>query len=394
MACRRRVLQLSALMFSGLASNAGAAAASDAASTVVVLANETVPGSMAVARHYLEARGIPAENLVALPMPISETVTWQQFVAEVWEPLRQRLVDGDWIAAEAPAGRDDLGRLRREISGNRIGYLVICRGVPLRIADDPSLGERILRASLREELRRNDASVDGELALLAWSAPPASGPVVNPAYRIRDRNRNEWSRVVRVSRLDGPSDEIAMRIVDDSIAAEREGLDGRAYIDTGGPHPDGDLWLRDAAATLEARGVSTHVDRESPVFPADFPLENAAIYLGWYSGNVEGALAREGFRFRPGAIAMHIHSYSAETLRSPDARWAGPLVAHGAAATTGNVNEPFLEFTHRPDLLVEALLRGERWGDAVTYALPAFGWQAVAIGDPLYRPFGLSPSGL
>ena len=49
--------------------------------------------------------------------------------------------------------------------------------------------------------------------------------------------------------------------------------------------------------------------------------------------------------------------------------------------------EPFLPFTHRPNLLLRALSQGKNFGDAVYYALPALSWQAVAIGDPLYRPF-------
>jgi hypothetical protein len=56
-------------------------------------------------------------------------------------------------------------------------------------------------------------------------------------------------------------------------------------------------------------------------------------------------------------------------------------------ATVGNVFEPYLEFTHRPNLLLRALSEGRNFGDAVYYALSALSWQAVAIGDPLYRPF-------
>jgi len=47
---------------------------------------------------------------------------------------------------------------------------------------------------------------------------------------------------------------------------------------------------------------------------------------------------------------------------------------------------------HRPHLLLRALARGHNFGDAVYYALPALSWQGVAIGDPLYRPFGKKDS--
>jgi hypothetical protein len=54
------------------------------------------------------------------------------------------------------------------------------------------------------------------------------------------------------------------------------------------------------------------------------------------------------------------------------------------------VFEPYLQLTHRPDLLLRALLRGDNFGDAVVYAQPALSWHTIAIGDPLYRPFAVS----
>ena len=66
-------------------------------------------------------------------------------------------------------------------------------------------------------------------------------------------------------------------------------------------------------------------------------------------------------------------------------------MALGVTATLGTVFEPYLQFTHRPSLFLRALSRGKNFGDAVYYALPALSWQAVAIGDPLYRPFKVKP---
>ena len=39
---------------------------------------------------------------------------------------------------------------------------------------------------------------------------------------------------------------------------------------------------------------------------------------------------------------------------------------------------------------MRALSRGQTLGEAAYYALPALSWQAVVIGDPLYRPFLVS----
>jgi hypothetical protein len=100
-------------------------------------------------------------------------------------------------------------------------------------------------------------------------------------------------------------------------------------------------------------------------------------------------MARRGFEFPPGAVALHIHSFSARTLRSATEGWCGPLVARGVTATFGNVFEPFLELTLRPDLLLHALREGKTLGDAAFYAEPALSWQCIVVGDPLYRPFAV-----
>jgi hypothetical protein len=101
-------------------------------------------------------------------------------------------------------------------------------------------------------------------------------------------------------------------------------------------------------------------------------------------------MALPGFRFPPGAIALHIHSFSASTLRTSNRGWAGPLVARGVTATVGNVFEPYLQFTHRPNLFLRALARGATLVDAAYFSLQVLSWQAIVIGDPLYRPFAVS----
>jgi hypothetical protein len=97
-----------------------------------------------------------------------------------------------------------------------------------------------------------------------------------------------------------------------------------------------------------------------------------------------------GYQFPPGAIALHIHSFSAGTLRSPHIGWSAPLIARGVTATVGNVFEPYLTLTHHPEMLLRALARGATLGEAAYYSLSALSWQAILIGDPLYRPFAVS----
>jgi len=143
------------------------------------------------------------------------------------------------------------------------------------------------------------------------------------------------------------------------------------------------------ANDLEAAGFSADIDRDPNTLPPWVRFDAPVLYFGWYTQDVNGPFTLPGFRFPPGAIALHIHSFSAQTLRSDSVSWCGPFIARGVTATVGNVWEPYLQFTHRPDLLMAALLNGLDWVDAVYCSLPELSWAPVAIGDPLYRPFAV-----
>ncbi|HYC72007.1 MAG TPA: TIGR03790 family protein [Opitutaceae bacterium] len=365
---------------------ARAAAPDDLAARVVIVANARQPESVSLARHYAAGRGIPHENIVALPMPDAESVTWRQFVDQVHQPLQDELVRRSWIEATRSELRDGFGRRRATFHGHHMAFLVVCRGVPLRIHHDPGMAEPRVRVPA-PQFRSNQAAVDGELALLAWANPPALGFVPNPLFG-KDRPTDvELRQVVRVARLDGPSWEDARQLVDSALAGERAGPAGRYYVDLRGPHADGDRWLEQARRQLDERGFDGDVESTGATFAADARFDAPVWYLGWYAGDLNGPFRRASFRFPPGAVALHIHSFSAATLHSRESGWTGPLVARGVTATVGNVFEPYLQLTHRPDLLVRGLLAGRTFGEAAYEALPALGWQATAVGDPLFRPW-------
>lgn len=354
---------------------------------VVILANSADPDSLRVARHYAAARAVPEENIVALPLSLAEGITWREFVTTLWDPLLTALVRAKWIDAIAMALTDPVGRTKYAPHGHRIAALVVCRGVPLRIAHDQSLYVDAPPFTARGEFRTNAGAVDSELSLLPLPNYAINAFLPNPLYWNDRPNAYQLGQIVRVSRLDGPTVEDALALIDNAIAAERTGVLGRAYIDVGnGPDPLGDVWFEDAGKKLRALHFDTAVDRVAAVMPETARMDAPAFYFGWYSGTVNGPVALPGFRFPPGAIALHLHSFSASTVRSATSGWTGPLIAHGATATVGNVHEPYLHFTHRPDLFVHALVRGDTLVEAAYYALQALSWQPVLIGDPLYRP--------
>jgi hypothetical protein len=79
------------------------------------------------------------------------------------------------------------------------------------VLPDPDLTEPGLE-SLADALRRNEAAVDTELAVLPQfqRAPRLTGPLPNPGYGAT--NRPSWDRhrgLLLVARLDGPDVQVA-----------------------------------------------------------------------------------------------------------------------------------------------------------------------------------------
>ena len=360
------------------------------AARVIIVVNHDDPDSLRIGRHYAEIRGVPAANLIALKMPLKEAITWREFIATIWQPLLEQLVAAHWIDATPMALTDSIGRRKYAPREHRIAAMVVCRGVPLKIANEPQFVTEVWPFTQRAEFRTNAGAVDAELALLAQPNYSITGFVPNPLFQNDRPTPFELGRVVKVARLDGPTAADANALVDRAVAAERTGLIGRAYVDIANRDKVGDAWLESAAAQLAALGFDTSVDRDAATMPVTARIDAPALYFGWYAGEIAGPFTLPGFRFPPGAIALHIHSYSAASLRVPAGGWTGALVARGVTATVGNVYEPYLAFTHRPDLLLRALARGQTLADAACYSLQALSWQAILVGDPLYRPFAVS----
>ncbi|MEI6861482.1 MAG: TIGR03790 family protein [Verrucomicrobiota bacterium] len=387
----RRFLVLGCSLVLATGTRGADAPADTLASRVVILANSADADSVALAHYYAEKRGVPVENIIALKLPATEIITREEFDTQLYQPFQDELIRLKWLdglPARAAAGVVPNARSRYAILGNRISYLVVCRGVPLIVGGNDAPDDNPQFTARNSQLRQTAAAVDSELALLPRSGWPITAFVANPVFN-RDRPASLLTQqIVKVGRLDGPTLADARGLVDHALAAEATGLVGRGYIDIGGPHAEGDKWLEETARELAALGFDRDVDRANPAtFAPESRFDAPALYFGWYSATVNGPFVREDFRFPPGAVALHIFSFSASTLRDPKRAWSPALVARGVTATFGNVSEPFLQFTHQPQLILRSLARGDTLGDAAAYAIPYFSWMGVLIGDPLYRPF-------
>ena len=350
----------------------------DAAKDTVVVYNTALEISSEIALEYIRARGIPADNLIGLACSTEETIGRDEFEESIRNPLRAEFAAKGWWSrgkAGDPAA-----------AGNRKRILALVHGIPLRIAP-PSEGAG------DGQIATTAASVDSDLALLGARNPSYASAMSNP-YFGQDMRFLDFPDpdLLLVARLDGPDPETARRLFHDALAAEKSGLWGMAYIDLANDdrpgYARGDHWLKDASKFLRDAGIPVVTDRHQTRFPINYPLRDPILYLGWYTQNCDGPFLNPAFEFPTGAIAVHIHSYSASTLRDPDNCWTSPLLKRGAAASLGNVWEPFLSNTTNLDVFADRLLKGYTLAESAAMATPAISWMTVVVGDPLYRPFG------
>lgn len=386
-----------ALLAWGLALSAAASATRDAAATLV-LYNTKSPDAQQLAEYYARARQIPAGQVVGIECLDAEEISREEYKRTIEAPLCYLFEKKGWW--EIRTNLDG----QKEVIRSRVRYLALIRGMPLKIRTTVKPPEPGTPASTPDPRdtnaidSRDEASVDSELAAMGAFRDSPFGVTPNPYFRrftpILDSET--VNGLLLVSRLDAASTADVKRLIDDSIYAEKNGLCGWAYIDRRsipqGGYREGDDWLQNAATECWNDGVPVILDNMPGVMPAGFPVTEAALYLGWYAENISGALASPETVFQRGAVAVHIHSFSAATLRDPSARWCSPLIARGAAATLGNVYEPYLTLTAHLDTFNERLLKGFTLAESAYMSTRALSWMNVVIGDPLYRPFAVFQS--
>src|SRR5688572_25382092 len=126
--CFRALLVCTALL-AACAAHAGA----QSSANVLVVANDALPASLEIAEYYVQRRHVPAGQLLKIRVTVADQVSRAEFERAIQNPIAA------WIA--------------RQGAQDRILYIVLTKGVPLRIAGTGGRPGTI-------------ASVDSELALL------------------------------------------------------------------------------------------------------------------------------------------------------------------------------------------------------------------------------------
>ena len=385
---------------------------------ILVLANRNAARSVGLAKYYMERRGIPEKNLLALWVTDKEWCEREDYEKRVAAPVREHLKERDskreircilvfygFPLKVAPPGmteteKEEASSLqkRQEALKDRTGKLKSGESEEAKETEKELEGIRRRISILRKEDQA--ASLDSEISLALMENYGLSGWIPNPffaGYKARDLAKNR-EKVMIVSRLDGPTEGSVRRVIDESMETETRGLTGKAYFDARWPRPPEekdnktdmgygfyDRSIHRAADLVKKSGRLPVVvnDRQEVFQPGECP--DAALYCGWYS------LAKyvDAFKWRPGSVGYHIASSECRTLKQKESQvWCKRMLEEGIAATTGPVGEPYVQAFPVPGIFFEFLLDGS-WTLAECYALsqPFWSWQMVLIGDPLYRPF-------
>jgi uncharacterized protein (TIGR03790 family) len=351
---------------------------------VLVVANDAVPGSIRIAERYVERRNVPAEQLLRLQTVTTDEISRLDFDRSIQAPI------ASWIGAHQ--------------AHDRIFYIVLTKGIPLRIAGTAGRSGTM-------------SSVDSELTLLyrrmtgAFAGP--NGSIENPYFLGKGeigsavRFSHAAQDIFLVTRLDGFTVEDALALIDRAAAPASAGrvlLDQRAGLDD---VPNG--WLSAAAKALEAGGFGDRVTFEGTSRVLDHEKQVLGYY-SWGSNDPAHTMRRLDMEFVPGAIAGMFLSSDARTFSEPPAAWkpgswqgsqmffagspqslTGDLIRGGITGVAGQVAEPYLDSSIRPDILFPAYLSGFNLAEAFYMAMPALSWQTVIIGDPLCAPFARAP---
>jgi uncharacterized protein (TIGR03790 family) len=379
---------------------------------ILIIANSDIDASVRTARYYSAKRNVPPDNLLAIPLgnTLNDAISRANYEKLLAEPIRNKLSDPNFAGKircllttyGVPIKITGRGRLKNyedklpELE-KRIEYekdrleqlkLALITDSAEQIKDTKIKLDRLQSTMDRINGKETNASVDSELSMVLFSN--------YELYRWQPnslKDSSDWdNKTLMVSRLDGPSESIAIGLVDKAVSAERTGLNGTAYIDARGiandknPYAFGhyDQSLRDLAALIRLRtNLSVKEENTSRLFePNECP--RTAIYCGWYS------LKKyiDSFTFVGGAIGYHISSWEAIDLRDPNStEWCPAMLKHGITATLGAVSEPYLHAFPEPNAFFAELINGSCLAEAYYRTNPFNSWQLVLIGDPLYRPF-------
>ena len=363
---------------------------------ILIIANSDIASSVELAKYYCSKRSVPAENILTLPLgaTLVDNISRQDYEDRLVAPIHVKLSSREFAGkircllttygvpfrvqgrGIVEGSEKKLKKLQKQLEKQKINLKKLQQDSPDNLAQKKKqINNKItqIQSAINPIIgKETNASVDSELSMLLFDE--------YELYRWQPNklryNMPFWDyKSLMVCRLDGPSYKIARSLIDKAMVAERNGLKGNAYIDSGysitrknKPLFDKyDKSLRDLVVSIMAMTkFPVKRERTEKLFePGSCP--NTALYCGWYS--LEKYV--DAFDFVDGAIGYHISSLEAVSLRDPNSlQWCPAMLRDGITATLGAVAEPYLESFPEPDRFFNNLFEGQTLVKAYYHAKP------------------------
>ena len=278
--------------------------ADDPAKGMVIVYNVEDPDSRPLADYYALKRGVPTSRICEIDVRASETITRAEYNQKIRDPISQFLVRKELIHQEPKTIFDSiLGKIPGlETISAKVSCIVLMYGVPLRIDSDPNLAERVPETT-KKEFRRNEASVESELATLPTPGAPITGFLRNPFFESASVHFGPPlnNAMLLVGRLDGPDPATVRRMIDDALTAERYGVHGRAYFDWRDTqdrgYVEGDDWIRGAYHACRDAGYECDYDDRPETFRSGLSHDRRRDLRGLVRAQRVRAVCPPGFSF-------------------------------------------------------------------------------------------------
>ncbi|MGQ0553449.1 MAG: TIGR03790 family protein [Planctomycetota bacterium] len=356
-----------------------------------------VPDSTEVAQYYALRRGVPAGNLLGLPLTPAGTnyssAQWPLFLSELRDPLLA------WLAANGP---------------DSVDTLLFCYGVPYQV-DVPSLGARSVDNALCVPYSLGTVGVPAFQNFKFNNPAREPSPHVPPDIGHFDHALYDFSGqpLYQHCRLDGLSAEHSKALVDRAAYGQRhiraDGYSGFGYVDTRfGHYSDAQLlvgypfsystyeladlsmaygkyFVQQSPFPLRWEPWETEIGEAGALFSDGFTAtyaDSALFYGGWYNF----AKYQHAWEWKTGAFACDLNSNSAQGLRAAGTvSFLCQAFQENLTAGAGVIAEPYLNGHNRPDVVLAYMLDGFPWAEAAMVSEPAIKWMGLHVGDPLHR---------
>jgi len=324
------------------------------ATNVVVIATRRSPDSVSIAQYYAEKRKLPRTHVFIIDCVPQEETPLVEYRDTIEKPVM------------------DLLRLRG--LEQSVDYLVLTRGIPLRIREggfsvDCALMCAPLKRPFREQLSESH---------------------LNPYFGKTEQFSRRKYGFYLATRLDGYTMQHIRTLVDNALNAKR--AKGVFLLDID-PKRSGDGYrlvnegMRAAAKLLRQRGFEVILDEDEAFVGA---VRDIMGYYSWGSNDHKfNALSYRSLRFRPGAIAETAVSTSARTFRFTDKGQSliADLIAQGATGVKGYVSEPYTAALCHANIMFDLYTRGRTIAESLWAASQLIMWKDLVVGDPLCAPF-------